>query len=152
MQNLIPAGFVIERWYDASPERIFACYASAKEKLAWLACHSNWRYSTFEFREGGREIGQQSRSGDPHPEMTGGLLADGEEVERARGRREERPDRQDEGGEPAGLGPARPGQAPHQPEHGLAEGLSPLEAEEEEETGVREDPVSVVLHRDPKPQ
>ncbi len=60
MTILIPAGFVIERQYDASPERVFACYSSAKEKLAWLGCHSNWSYSVFEFREGGREIG-----GDP---------------------------------------------------------------------------------------
>jgi uncharacterized protein YndB with AHSA1/START domain len=60
MQNLIPAGFVIERQYDATPERVFACYSSAEAKLAWLGCHSNWAYSTFEFREGGREIG-----GDP---------------------------------------------------------------------------------------
>lgn len=60
MTPLIPAGFIIERQYDASPERVFACYSSAKEKLAWLACHSNWSYSTFEFHEGGREVG-----GDP---------------------------------------------------------------------------------------
>jgi uncharacterized protein YndB with AHSA1/START domain len=60
MTALIPAGFVIQRQYDAMPERVFACYSTAKEKLAWLACHSNWAYSIFEFREGGREVG-----GDP---------------------------------------------------------------------------------------
>lgn len=60
MKNLIPAGFTVERWFDASPERVFQCYADPKEKLAWMACHSNWRHEIFEFREGGRELG-----GDP---------------------------------------------------------------------------------------
>jgi uncharacterized protein YndB with AHSA1/START domain len=60
MNRLIPAGFIIERQYDASPERVFNCYADPREKLAWMACHSNWRHEIFEFREGGRELG-----GDP---------------------------------------------------------------------------------------
>src|SRR5689334_22599519 len=60
LSPLIPTGFVTERHFDASPERVFNCYADPKEKLAWMACHSNWRHEIFDFREGGRELG-----GDP---------------------------------------------------------------------------------------
>lgn len=56
-QDLLNAGFTLERVLDAPPARVFAAYASAKAKLAWLGCHSNQSFETFEFRPGGREVG-----------------------------------------------------------------------------------------------
>lgn len=49
--------FVIERRYDASPQRVFAAWADPAAKRAWLAEGEGWEVFSYEldFREGGTE-------------------------------------------------------------------------------------------------
>lgn len=58
------ATFTIERFYKASPPRVFAAWADSDAKLRWFACHDDWQRSGHEldFRPGGRE---RLRSGPP---------------------------------------------------------------------------------------
>lgn len=54
---LAHGSFVIERRYEAAPERVFAAWADPKAKRAWFAEGEGWDIKTYEldFREGGRE-------------------------------------------------------------------------------------------------
>jgi uncharacterized protein YndB with AHSA1/START domain len=56
-RSMIPATFVIERTYDASPQRVFAAYASAAAKTQWFGSADDLAQGRYEldFREGGRE-------------------------------------------------------------------------------------------------
>lgn len=49
--------FIIERRYDASPERVFAAWADPKAKRAWFAEGEGWDIKSYnlDFREGGAE-------------------------------------------------------------------------------------------------
>ena len=56
--------FVIERTYDAAPERVFTAWADPAVKARWFAGPEEWGAPEFEmdFRVGGREV---SRGGPP---------------------------------------------------------------------------------------
>jgi uncharacterized protein YndB with AHSA1/START domain len=58
------ATFMIERVYDAPPERVWRAWADRSEKAAWFSSPEEWGPDEFEldFRVGGREI---SRGGPP---------------------------------------------------------------------------------------
>lgn len=49
--------FVIERRYDASPQRVFAAWANPEAKRAWFVEGEGWEIQSYEldFREGGTE-------------------------------------------------------------------------------------------------
>jgi uncharacterized protein YndB with AHSA1/START domain len=57
MTTTTHASFVIERRYDASPQRVFAAWADPAAKRAWFAEGEGWDIGSFEldFREGGSE-------------------------------------------------------------------------------------------------
>ena len=63
-RSVTHATFVIERDYDASPERVFAAWADPAVKARWFGGPDEWGTGEFEldFRVGGREI---SRGGPP---------------------------------------------------------------------------------------
>lgn len=56
--------FIIERTYDAAPERVFRAWADPDVKARWFAGPEEWGAPEFEmdFRVGGREV---SRGGPP---------------------------------------------------------------------------------------
>ena len=60
-RSAVQASFTIERVFEATPARVFQCFADADTKARW-SCHENWTMSEFEFREGGRE---RSSGGEP---------------------------------------------------------------------------------------
>jgi uncharacterized protein YndB with AHSA1/START domain len=49
--------FIIERRYNAAPERVFAAWSDAKAKRTWFAEGEGWDIKSYEldFREGGAE-------------------------------------------------------------------------------------------------
>lgn len=49
--------FIIERRYNAAPERVFAAWSDPKAKRAWFAEGEGWDIKSYEldFREGGTE-------------------------------------------------------------------------------------------------
>lgn len=49
--------FIIERRYNASPQRVFAAWGDAAAKRAWLVEGEGWDIQSFaiDFREGGKE-------------------------------------------------------------------------------------------------
>jgi uncharacterized protein YndB with AHSA1/START domain len=57
MTTTTHASFVIERRYEASPQRVFAAWADPVAKRAWFAEGEGWDISSYEldFREGGAE-------------------------------------------------------------------------------------------------
>ncbi|WP_395647598.1 SRPBCC family protein [Terricaulis sp.] len=57
MTTTTHASFIIERRYNASPQRVFAAWGDAKAKRAWFVEGEGWdikRYA-MDFREGGAE-------------------------------------------------------------------------------------------------
>lgn len=52
--------FVIERTYDASPDRVFAAWADPVAKARWFP-----KPEEFDFRVGGREINHNCQPGSP---------------------------------------------------------------------------------------
>lgn len=56
-RSAIPATFVIERTYAASPRRVFAAWAGREAKASWFFCDEAWIPTLHEldFRVGGRE-------------------------------------------------------------------------------------------------
>ncbi len=63
-RSVTHATFVIERTYDASPERVFAAFATPAAKVRWFHGPEEWGADEIEmdFRVGGRET---SRGGPP---------------------------------------------------------------------------------------
>ncbi|MGD9981403.1 MAG: SRPBCC family protein [Hyphomonadaceae bacterium] len=61
--------FVIERRYNASPQRVFAAWADPTAKRAWFAEGEGWDIRSFEldFREGGRETSRFRVVGGNNP-------------------------------------------------------------------------------------
>jgi uncharacterized protein YndB with AHSA1/START domain len=59
-RSVAHATFVIERSYDASPERVFGAFSDPVAKASWFGL----RAKTFEFRVGGHEIGYGGPPGD----------------------------------------------------------------------------------------
>ncbi len=60
------ATFVIERSYSASPSRVFAAFANAKEKAAWFGDPDHPAQNfTMDFRVGGRETNAGGSPGGP---------------------------------------------------------------------------------------
>jgi uncharacterized protein YndB with AHSA1/START domain len=57
MTTTTHGSFVIERRYNATPERLFAAWADPKAKRAWFAEGEGWDIRSYEldFREGGTE-------------------------------------------------------------------------------------------------
>ena len=56
-RSVTHATFVIERTYDASPERVFKAFSDPKEKAKWFVGPDGWESTetTMDFRVGGRE-------------------------------------------------------------------------------------------------
>lgn len=56
-RSVVHATFVVERLYDAKPERVFTAWASAEAKGHWFSGPDEWQRSDHEldFRVGGRE-------------------------------------------------------------------------------------------------
>jgi uncharacterized protein YndB with AHSA1/START domain len=59
--------FVLERTYDASPERVFAAWADAEAKAKWFSGPPEWGPSEhqLDFRVGGKEISRGGPKGGP---------------------------------------------------------------------------------------
>lgn len=57
MTSTTHGSFIIERRYNAAPERVFAAWSDAKAKRAWFAEGEGWDINNYEldFREGGAE-------------------------------------------------------------------------------------------------
>lgn len=57
MTTTTHGSFIIERRYNAAPERVFAAWSDAKAKRAWFAEGEGWDIQRYEldFREGGAE-------------------------------------------------------------------------------------------------
>lgn len=57
MTTTTHGSFIIERRYNAAPERVFAAWADPKAKRAWFAEGEGWDIRSFEldFREGRKE-------------------------------------------------------------------------------------------------
>jgi len=57
MTTTTHAGFIIERRYEASPQRVFAAWAEPAAKRAWFVEGGGWDIQSYEldFREGGGE-------------------------------------------------------------------------------------------------
>lgn len=61
------ATFVIERSYDASPQRVFKAWADPAAKARWFAGPEDWEAGKYEldFRVGGRERASGGPTGGP---------------------------------------------------------------------------------------
>ncbi|WP_091880618.1 SRPBCC family protein [Phyllobacterium sp. OV277] len=59
------ATIVVERTYEATPERVFAAWSSVEALLRWNAMDEGWymAYDQFDFRVGGGEICRFGRTG-----------------------------------------------------------------------------------------
>ena len=66
-RSVTHATFVIERTYDASPERVFQAWADPAEKRRWFGGPEEWEHSNHEidFRVGGRERESGGPKGGP---------------------------------------------------------------------------------------
>jgi len=51
------ASFTLERFYDATPARVFAAWSNPESKRRWYFCDDRWVLTehTFQFEVGGRE-------------------------------------------------------------------------------------------------
>jgi uncharacterized protein YndB with AHSA1/START domain len=67
-RSAVPATFVIDRTYDASPARVFAAFSDPAVKARWFAGPEEWGPAerTMVFEVGGRET---SRTGPKHGPM-----------------------------------------------------------------------------------
>ena len=65
--QLVHDTFVIERTYDATPDRVFAAWADPAIKSRWLAGPDDWDSGlyTLDFRVGGRERTSGGPKGQP---------------------------------------------------------------------------------------
>lgn len=59
------ASFTLERWYDATPARVFAAWSNPESKRRWHFCDDTWVLTehSFDFRVGGRERSKVSPPG-----------------------------------------------------------------------------------------
>jgi uncharacterized protein YndB with AHSA1/START domain len=66
-RSVTHATIVVERTYDASPERVFAAWADPAVKVLWFAGPDDWESGDFEldFRVGGRERNSGGPPGGP---------------------------------------------------------------------------------------
>jgi uncharacterized protein YndB with AHSA1/START domain len=66
-RSVTHATFVVERTYDASPERVFAAWADSASKARWFAGPDEWGPGEhdLDFRVGGREISRGGPRGGP---------------------------------------------------------------------------------------
>ncbi|WP_202311007.1 SRPBCC family protein [Mesorhizobium sp. L-8-10] len=57
-RSVHPATIVLERAYEASPERVFAAWTTPEALLRWGSPGDDWEmsYERFEFREGGGDL------------------------------------------------------------------------------------------------
>ena len=57
-RSVVHGSFTVSRTWKASPERVFAAFATVEGKAKWFAGPPGWqeREKIFDFREGGREI------------------------------------------------------------------------------------------------
>ncbi len=69
MTTTTHGSFIIERRYNASPERIFAAWADPKAKRAWFAEGEGWDIRSYEldFRERGTETSTFRVAGGNNP-------------------------------------------------------------------------------------
>lgn len=69
MTNTTHGSFIIERRYNAPPERVFAAWADPKAKRAWFAEGEGWDIRSYEldFREGGTERSKFRVVGNHNP-------------------------------------------------------------------------------------
>ncbi len=69
MTNTQHATFVIERSYNASPQRVFAAWSDPQSKRAWFAEGEGWDIKSYEldFREGGVEKSRFHVKGGSNP-------------------------------------------------------------------------------------
>jgi uncharacterized protein YndB with AHSA1/START domain len=56
-QGVRHASFTIERFYDATPARVFAAWSNPEAKRRWFFCDDSWVLTehSFDFQVGGRE-------------------------------------------------------------------------------------------------
>lgn len=66
-RSVTHATFVVERSYDASPERVFAAWAQPAAKARWFAEAEGWTTDEYalDFRVGGRETWRGSPKDGP---------------------------------------------------------------------------------------
>src|ERR671912_149170 len=66
-RSVVPATFVVERTYDASPARVFAAWADPAVKICWFAGPDDWDTggNELDFRVGGRERIRGVQPGGP---------------------------------------------------------------------------------------
>lgn len=66
-RSVTHATFVIERTYDASPERVFQAFADPNVKSRWFGGPPEWvsLESSMDFRVGGREVDNGGPKGGP---------------------------------------------------------------------------------------
>jgi uncharacterized protein YndB with AHSA1/START domain len=72
-RSVTHATFVIERRYDAAPERVFAAFADPEIKKRWFNGPEEWGpdQQTLDFRVGGRETSRGGPKGGPLHSMAG---------------------------------------------------------------------------------
>ena len=70
------ATVVVERTYDAPPERVFNAWADPKIRILWDVPGEGWETTEFtnDFRIGGRETSRFGRIGDPKFYSDGRIL------------------------------------------------------------------------------
>lgn len=58
MTTTTHGSFIVERRYEAAPQRVFAAWADPVAKRAWFVEGEGWDIQSYEldFREGGREV------------------------------------------------------------------------------------------------
>jgi uncharacterized protein YndB with AHSA1/START domain len=68
-RSVVHHTFIIERNYDASPERVFQAFAQLESKAKWFSGPEEWlaQKREFDFRVGGREVlSGGPKGGTPH--------------------------------------------------------------------------------------